>query len=85
MDRAVRHFILAAGGGCKESLEIIKRKHAGYDKYESLNYTKSLSLEGHITKDDYEKALQAYQAYQDEIRSDQRDQAAAFSSSYEYF
>lgn len=85
MDRAVKHFILAAGGGYKDSLEIIKRKHAGYDKYESLKLTKSLSLEGHVTKDDCEKALKAYQTYQDEIRSDHRDQAAAFSSSYEYF
>ena len=32
---------------------------------------------GHATKDDYAEALQSYQAYLDEVKSDQRDQAAA--------
>ena len=33
--------------------------------------------DGHATKDDYAKALKAYQAYISEIKSDQREAAAA--------
>ena len=36
-----------------------------------------LYKDGHATKDDYAKALKAYQAYISEIKSDQRDAAAA--------
>jgi len=36
------------------------------------------------TKDDYAKALQTYQAYLDEIKSDQRDKAAAANGSPYY-
>ena len=39
---------------------------------------------GHATKDDYAKALRAYQAYLAEIKSDQRDKAAAASADYRY-
>ena len=41
--------------------------------------------EGYATKGDYEKALRAYQTYLIEIRSDQRDQAVAFSDDYRYY
>ena len=34
---------------------------------------------GYATKDDYTKALLACQAYLEEVRSEQRDKAAAFS------
>ena len=40
---------------------------------------------GHATKDDYSKALQAYQKYLDEIRSEQRDKAAAANDKYKYY
>ena len=33
-------------------------------------------MKGHVTKEDYEKALQAHQVYIDSIRSEQRDEAA---------
>ena len=36
-----------------------------------------LYLEGHATKEDYAKAVQSYQGYLREVRSDQRDDAAA--------
>jgi len=39
---------------------------------------------GHATKADYTKALQSYQAYLDEIKSDQRDKAAAAHDSFKY-
>ena len=36
-------------------------------------------MNGHATKDDYVKALRAYQAYLVEIKRPQRDESAAFS------
>ena len=44
-----------------------------------------LSVDGHATKYDYAKALKSYQAYLSEVRSDQRDKAAAFSDRYKYY
>ena len=70
MDRALKHFMIAAGSGFTPSLEQIKQ----------------MFMSGHATKDDYEKALQAYQAYLVEIKSAQRDQAAAaFDDAYKYY
>ena len=40
---------------------------------------------GHARKDDYAKALRSYQAYLDEINSDQRDKAAAVRDEYKYY
>ena len=59
-DRALKHFMIAVGSGDNESLNMIQQMYKG----------------GNATKDDYAKALLAYQAYLDEVRSDQRDQAA---------
>ena len=56
----MKHFMTAIEGGNEKSLENIKR----------------LYMKGQATKEDYEKALQTYQVYLDEIRSDQRDKAA---------
>ena len=53
--------------------------------YMALKRVKSLYSDGHATKDDTTKALQLYQAYLDEIKSDQRDKAAAFSDVYRYY
>ena len=37
------------------------------------------------TKDDYLKALRSYQAHLDEIKSVQRDEAAAFKDEWKYY
>ena len=63
-DRALKHFMIAAKGGCVESLEKMK-----------VLYSNSKGR--FVTKDDYTKALRSYQAYLDEIKSEQRDEAAA--------
>jgi len=64
MDRAIKHWTIAARGGESASLRMIKQL---YEK-------------GFATKDDYAKALSSYQTYVDEIKSDQRDEAAAYSA-----
>ena len=68
-DRALKHFMISAGGGEKESLDMIQKmfKH------------------GEATKEDYTQALRAYQAYLDEIKSVQRNEAAAFDENYKYY
>ena len=68
-DRALKHFMIAVGGGYNDSLKMIQQMYK----------------DGYATKDDYANALHAYQAYLDEIKSDQRDKAAAFSDSYKYY
>ena len=67
-DRALKHFMIAAGSGFTPSLEIIKQMHK----------------DGDATKDDYAKALREYQANLVEIKSPQRDEAAAFNDVYKY-
>ena len=62
-DRALKHYMIATGSGCNDSLEGIKLMHKN----------------GDATKDDYAKALRSYQAYLDEIKSDQRDKAVVYS------
>jgi len=65
-DRALKHYMIAVRGG----------------ESKSLDYIKDMYTNGDATKEDYTKALQAYQEYLGEIRSDQRDKAAAFSDVY---
>ena len=69
MDRALKHYMMAVMGGYAESLKCIK----------------DLFSRGYATKDDYTKALQLYQAYLGEIKSDQRDKAAAADEDYRYY
>ena len=69
MDRALKHHMLAAGSGDNDSLKKIKHMYK----------------DGKATKDDYAKALQAYQAYLNEIKSPQRDEAAAADENYKYY
>ena len=69
LDRALKHFMIAAGCGHTNSLEKIKQ----------------MFLKGHATKDDYAKALRAYQANLVEIKSPQRDEAAAAHDAYKYY
>ena len=68
-DRALKHLMIAAGGGSNESLTLIQRMYKN----------------GHAVKDDYMNALRAYQTYLGEIRSDDRDKAAAFSDIFKYY
>ena len=60
--------LISCGRGHKESLENIK-----------LSF-----MDGNATKECYEKALRSYQQYMDKIKSDQRDEAAAFSEEFNY-
>ena len=69
VDRALKHLMIAVKDGSATSLKNIKYVYAN----------------GHATKDDYAKALRLYQAYLDEIKSDQRDEAAAFWEDYKYY
>jgi len=68
--RAVRHLMIAVAGGHPNSLQRIQ----------------GLYKDGHVTKEDYTKALRLYQYYLGEIKSKQRDKAAAFNSEkYRYY
>ena len=70
MIRALKHFMMAAGCGYNNSLKKIREFY----------------VNGHASKDDYAKALRAYQNYIDRIKSAQRDEAAAFDSEhYSYY
>ena len=68
-DRALKHLIIAAGFGYNRSLEKIKQ----------------MFMNGEATKEDYAKPLRAYQTYLLEIKSPQRDEAAAFDDDYKYY
>ncbi|KAL7527499.1 hypothetical protein ACHAXR_001986 [Thalassiosira sp. AJA248-18] len=57
MNRAMKHFMIAAEYGCDKSLERIKN---GF-------------FDGHVTKDEFERALRAHKESKDEMQSDQRD------------
>ena len=68
-DRALKHHMIAIRGGYAFSLKRIKQLYSN----------------GRATKEDYTKALQSYQVYLGEIKSKQRDEAAAFSDQYRYY
>jgi len=69
-DRALKHHMIAVAYGYNDSLKQVKR----------------LYTHGHATKEDYTKALQSYQTYLGEIKSRQRDEAAAFDNKeYRYY
>jgi len=59
--RAVKHHMIAVRSGCNDSLSIMQE----------------LLYKGRVTKEEYTEALHAYKAYLDEIKSDERDKAAA--------
>ena len=69
MDRALKHFKIAARGGNVNSLEVIK----------------DLYKDGYATNEDYANALRAYQEYLGEIKSPQRDEAATAQEDYRYY
>ena len=68
IDRALRHYIISVEGGVHKSLKQIQKLYSN----------------GHASKEEYVKALRAYQKYLDEVKSSQRDQAAAYSETYKY-
>ena len=68
-DRALKHHMIAAKNGISESLNMIKKMY----------------LKGLATKEDYTKALRTLQDYLGEIKSKQRDEAAAYSDRYRYY
>jgi TPR repeat protein len=61
ISRAVKHWMISAAAGHDNSLKEIRQ----------------FFLEGHATKDDFEKALRAHKDVTDEMKSDQREAAAA--------
>ena len=67
-ERALKHYMIAASAGDNDSLDCIK------DMYS----------DGDATKEDYTKALKSYQIYLDEVKSKQRDEAAAASDDNKY-
>ena len=69
VERARKHYMIAIQGG----------------KSDCLSEIKELYLNGHVTKEDYMKALQAYQTYLGKIKSVQRDKAAACSYRSRYY
>jgi len=69
MDRAIKHYMIAVGDGFNIS----------------LNFMRDLIKIRQATKDDYTAALQSYQSYLAEIKSDQRDKAAAAHDQCKYY
>ena len=69
VDRALKHLMIAVEGGYAKSMEIVKELYSN----------------GLATKDVYTKALQLYQVYLGEIKSPQRDKAAADSEECRYY
>ena len=67
-DRALKHYMIAVRGGFTHSVKNIQHMYKN----------------GHATKDQYANALRSHQACLVEIKSDQRDKAAAFKDSYKY-
>ena len=68
LKRALKHLRIAVQSGDNDSLKTIKEMYAV----------------GHATKDDYTTALLSYQTYLRQIKSDQRDEAAAYCKGYKY-
>ena len=68
-DRALKHHMIAARSGLSESLKRIQVMYS----------------DGHATKEDYTKALKSYQTHLVEIKSSQRDEAAAADEKYRYY
>jgi len=69
MKRALKHYMISVRGGYADSLKSIK---------ELYSY-------GYATKENYTTALRLYQEYLGEIKSPQRDEAAAFHEKYRYY
>ena len=68
-DRALKHYMIAVRGGHTQSVKVIQQ----------------LYMNGHVAKDHYANALRSHQAYLNEVKSGQRDKAAAFCDDYRYY
>jgi len=68
-DRALKHWKIAAIGGYSTSLKDIQIMYSN----------------GAATKEDYTEALHSYQEYLGEIKSAQRDKAAAANEEFRYY
>ena len=60
---ALRHLLISAKMGHKDSLDIIKK----------------MFVKGHATKAQYAEGLKVYQDAMEEMKSPERDEAATFS------
>ena len=69
MERALKHYMIAVRDGDAYSLKSIQQLYS----------------KGHATEEDYSKALQSYQTYLNEIKSKQRDKAAAYRKRCRYY
>jgi TPR repeat protein len=63
MDRAVKHFIIAAKQGDDPALEVVKKNF----------------IEGLVSKEDFEAALRGHQAALDATKSAQREEAEEYN------
>jgi tetratricopeptide (TPR) repeat protein len=68
-DRAIKHWLIAASCGEIGAVDCIKR---------AMNI-------GEATKDHYAQALRGYLLWRDEVKSDHRIRAAAYSDDYDFF
>jgi len=68
MDRAIRHYLISVRSGYHGSLKNVQQHYSN----------------GYATKDEYTEALRAYQNYLSEVKSRQRDEAAAAREDYKY-
>ena len=68
-DKALKHYMIAVRGGHTDSVDVIREMY----------------MDGHATKDHYADALGYHQAYINEIKSDQRDKAAALRDDCRYY
>ena len=68
MDRAIKHYLISVGSGYHGSLKNVQQHYSN----------------GYATKDEYTEALRAYQNYLSEVKSRQRDEAAAAREDYKY-
>ena len=69
IDRALKHYMIAATGG----------------DFNAMKNIKALYMAGDATKTDFERALRSYQSYLDDIKSTQRDEAAASDDENKYY
>ena len=67
-ERALRHYMISVADGHHNSLKQIQQLYS----------------QRRATKDDYTKALRSYQKYLGEVKSSQRDEAAAASDEHKY-
>ena len=68
MERALKHYRIAVEGGSNNSLKEIRKLYS----------------KGQASKEEYTQALRVYQEYLSEVKSRQRDEAAAAREDYKY-